>query len=193
MWDVSPASLDNEVLMGKLEMQFKIGKLSVSYIVESAKWTQTQAEFTVVNQHEGLLIIYRDNINAEQSILEKAWDELERQCNSFKIAMRYFGNHDIECKMTKALFYHDGKEYTLQQKQSIPSVVNSINHGGLHVDVVIPALSGSCSMTNPSIPLPEEMPIIPSECEGWAMILIQAAEWKTTEKTTQMCVSNWNL
>jgi hypothetical protein len=162
--------------MKRLEIEYNIVNMSTLYESPTGAWHN--AEFIFNKELTANLKMWEDNIEPEQ--IAETWKKLEERAESFRVALKYRGNHHIIFnKMDYSTYYFNDQKFTLRNKAEIEILIKFLR-GEIESFCVMSAkkpmltISGS-EIVSPT-PLPQLMPLIPLELHGMATTLVIADE-----------------
>jgi hypothetical protein len=163
--------------MKRLELEFKIEKMSTLYEASTKQWNNS--EFIFNSDFSATLKLWQDNIEPE--CIMQTWKELAERGNAVHVAFKYKGNHNIRVKPSGYVTYYYGdKKYTPRNESEVEVYIKYLRgetkNNCFLGQVTLPMLTVSGVMTTSPVPLPSSMPFVPLELQSMAATLIVADE-----------------
>ncbi len=162
--------------MKRLEIEYKIENMSTLYELTTVAWHN--AEFTVNKELTANFKIWEDNIEPEQ--IAETWKKLEERGESFRVALKYIGNHHIIFKKVDySTYYFNDQKFTPRNETEIGYLIKYLRgeiKSFCGISAKMPMLIISGSTTVSPAPLPKIIPLIPHELHGKAATLVIADE-----------------
>lgn len=163
--------------MRRLEIEHRINGMSTLYEEKTISWSN--AEFIFNKDFTANLKLWKDGIEPEQ--ISETLKELEKRSESFRVALKYLGNHLISFKKKDWPTYHfDNQKFTIRTEKEIAIIIDYLrgrreSFNLLHAELPITFNIISSATTSP-IPLPLTMLSIPSDLHRMAETLVAADE-----------------
>jgi len=164
----------------RLEIEYHIDKMSIPYEEKTIPWVNSwgNAEFTSSKDFTANIKLWKDGIEPER--ISETLKELRERAESFRVALKYLGNHHISFKEKDwPTYYFDNQELTIRNEEEIAILIDYL-HGKresyalCNVELPTPNVTGS-GTTSPIL-LPQRMPSIPSNIHWMAETLVVAGE-----------------
>lgn len=162
--------------MRRLELEYEISKMSTLYEETTASWKD--AEFTFNKDFTAHLKLWEDNIEPEH--ISETWKRLQERGESFRVALKYSGNHSVEMKKEAyPTYYFNDRLFTPRTEKEITIITDylrgRIDSFGMGRGQ-IPGLKGRIIATVSPVPLPLNMPTIPPDLYRISETIVAADE-----------------
>ncbi len=150
--------------------------MSTLYEETTASWNN--AEFTFSKDFTAHFRLWEEGIEPEQ--ISETWKRLEDRAESFRVALKYLGNHSVEInKESCPTYYFDEREFTPRTEEEIAIITDYLRgrrESFALVYIELPTPTIHMTMTSSPAPLPPSMPIVPSNLHRMAETIVAADE-----------------
>lgn len=164
--------------MKRLALKYEINKMSVLYEETTASWNN--AEFTLGKDFSARLKLWEDGVEPDQ--ISETLKKLEKRAESFRVAMKYLGNHNVVfMPYGFTIYYFHNEEFFLKGEKDIAEFTDFVRRGKLeqcnfrgslmpfHVNFIT-------SVTTSPASLPTKMPIVPYDLHRISETIVAADE-----------------
>ncbi|MHB8880426.1 MAG: hypothetical protein ACYC69_02830 [Thermodesulfovibrionales bacterium] len=165
--------------MRRLELTYEIKNLNIRYEVETGEpvsWHE--AEFIPGKDFTATLRLWKDGIEPE-GILETR-PSLEQRADSFRVALKYLGNHRITFEIPGVPTYYFGTEkFPARNRIEVKSITDYLRgraESFIEYDGIMASIILSCNVRAASANIPQSMPTVPPDLHRMAETIVAADE-----------------